>query len=147
MEKKQRQLGKLSSQKGFTLIEMMIVIAIIGMIMGLVGLKVTQKLDEARVSMTKTQIRTLGTILDDFRRVCGFYPTTEQGLDALVKAPTAGRLCKSYDPEGFTKAVPKDGWGNDFIYTSDGGSHYVIKSNGPAGVPGDKGAISSEDAD
>ena len=102
---------------GFTLIEMMIVMAIIALIAGFVGTKVMRRYDESRVSATQIQIKQLGVILDDFRRVCGFYPTTEQGLDALVKAPTAGRLCKNYDPEGFMKKIPQDAWSHEFSYT------------------------------
>src|SRR5262245_30049920 len=123
---KSRQAAQVGDQ-GFTLIEMMIVIAIIGLIMGLVGLQVTKKLDESRVSTTKIQIKQLGTALDDFRRYCGFYPTTDQGLDALLKAPS-GRECKNYPAEGVlnAKKVPQDAWGNDYQYTSDG-NKYVLK--------------------
>ncbi len=142
-----KQLRK-TSEAGFTLIEMMIVIAIIGLIMGLVGLQVTKKLDESRVSTTKIQIKQLGTVLTDFRRVCGFYPTTEQGLDALVKAPS-GRECKSYDPEGFLKKVPHDAWDGEFVYTSDG-NKFILRSLGSDRLEGGEGVnkdISSEDAD
>ncbi len=135
-----------AAQEGFTLIEMMIVIAIIGLIMGLVGMQVIKKLDESRVSTTKIQIKQLGTTLDDFRRVCGFYPTTDQGLDALVKAP-GGRECKNYPAEGIIKKVPQDAWNNDYQYTSDG-NKYVLKSLGADGVEGGEGNgkdISSEE--
>jgi general secretion pathway protein G len=134
---------------GFTLIEMMIVMAIIALIAGFVGTKVIRRYDESRVNATRIQIRQLGVILDDFRRVCGAYPTTEQGLDSLVKAPTAGRLCKNYDPEGFIKKVPQDAWNNDFVYVSDG-SKYTIKSLGADGKEGGEGFdkdISSDDLD
>lgn len=140
--------GAANSQSGFTLIEMMIVMAIIALIAGFVGTKVIRRYDESRVSATKIQIKQLGVILDDFRRVCGFYPTTEQGLDALVKAP-AGRTCKNYDPEGFIKRIPQDAWNNDFVYSSDG-SKYLIKSLGADGREGGEGLdkdISSDDLD
>ena len=136
------------AQAGFTLIEMMIVIAIIGLLMGLVGVQVIKRLDESRVSATKIQIKQLMTVLDDFRRVCGFYPNTEQGLDALVHAPQ-GRECKGYDPEGFVKKLPKDAWSNDFLFTSDG-NKYEIKSLGADGKEGGdcmKKDISSIDND
>jgi general secretion pathway protein G len=132
---------------GFTLIEMMIVLAIIALVMGFVGTKVIKRFDEAKISATKIQMKQLSVILDDFRRVCSFYPTTEQGLDALVKAPTGGRTCKNYDPEGFLKKVPQDSWNNDFVYTSDG-SKYLLKSLGPTGKEGGAGsdkAITSDD--
>jgi len=124
-------------EAGFTLIEMMIVLAIIALVMGFVGTNVIRKYDESRVTSTKIQIKQLATILTDFRRVCGFYPTTEQGLDALVKAP-GGRTCKNYDPEGFVKKLPQDAWNNDFMYESDG-NKFKITSYGADGKPGGEG--------
>lgn len=137
---------KRTAEAGFTLIELLIVIAVIGMIGTLVATNVMSRFEEAKIGATKAQIRQLGTVLDDFKRVCGFYPTTEQGLEALTKAPQ-GRECKNYDPEGFMKHVPKDGWNNDFVYESDG-NKYVLKSLGSDSAPGGTGAaadLSSED--
>ncbi len=133
---------------GFTLIEMMIVLAIIALIMGFVATKAIRRFDEAKVSATKIQIKQLSVILDDFRRVCGFYPSTEQSLDALVKAP-AGRTCKNDDPEGFIKKIPQDAWNRDFVYISDG-NKFVIKSLGADGKEGGEGFdkdISSDELD
>jgi general secretion pathway protein G len=140
---------KESSQKGFTLIELMIVIAILGLLAALVGTNVMSKLAEAKASTTKNQIRQLSTVLDDFKRVCGFYPSTDQGLDALVHPPQ-GRECKNYPSEGFISGghVPKDGWDADFLYESDG-NKFVIRSLGSDSQPGGSGNaadISSEDA-
>lgn len=137
-----------SGSEGFTLIELMIVVAIIALIGGIVTVNVMSKLKEAQVSTTKTQIKQLSVVLDDFRRVCGFYPTTDQGLDSLVHAPS-GRPCKNYDPEGFIKQVPNDAWHNPFMYTSDGNT-YEIKSFGADGKEGGSGVdkdISSNDTD
>ncbi|OFZ53492.1 MAG: type II secretion system protein GspG [Bdellovibrionales bacterium RIFOXYC1_FULL_54_43] len=126
---------------------MMIVVAIMGLIMGIIGLNVTKRFDESRVNSTKIQIKQLGVILQDFRRVCGFYPTTEQGLDALIKAP-AGRECKNYDPEGFlsSKKLPKDAWGNDFAYMSDG-NKFTIKSLGSDAAEGGTGVSADINSD
>ena len=136
------------THQGFTLIEMMIVVAIIGLLMAVVGLNVNKRLDEARVETTKNQIRQLGLILDDFKRVCGRYPTLEQGLDALIKKENAGD-CKNYDPAGYIQGgkLPEDAWNHDFIYTSDG-VKYEIKSLGSDGKEGGDGInkdISSND--
>jgi len=136
-----RKLGKglAKAEAGFTLIEMLIVIALIGMIAAFVGTNVIRKYNQSQVDGTKIIMRNIGITLDDFRRVCNFYPTTEQGLDALVKPPQ-GRICKNYDSEGFIKGgkVPKDAWGNDFLYVSDG-NKYTITSLGQDGAPGGEG--------
>ena len=136
----------LRQQSGFTLIEMMIVVAIIGLIMGMVGLNVMKKFDEARVDTTKTQIRSLGTILDDFKRVCGNYPRQDQGLDALIHKENAPN-CKNWTAFIQNPKLPQDAWGNDFLYsiTQD---RYEIKSLGADGKEGGEGTakdISSND--
>lgn len=126
-------------QQGFSLIEMLIVIALMALVGTFVATNVIRKYDQAKVDATRIQMRQMGVIMDDFRRVCGFYPTTEQGLDALVKAP-AGRECKNYDPEGFIKdkKVPRDAWDRDFVYLSDG-NKYTLKSLGNDGKEGGDG--------
>lgn len=139
-------IPSLNEKDGFTLIEMMIVVAIIALVAGFVGTNVIKKFEESKVSATKIQIKQLGLILDDFRRICGFYPSTEQGLDALVKAPTSGRLCKNYDPDGFVKKVPQDAFNNDFLYVSDG-NKYTITSLGPEGKEDSPKKISSDTID
>lgn len=120
----------LRTQDGFSLIEMMIVLAIIALIMSFVGTNVMRRYEESKLSATKIQIRQLGVILDDFRRVCNRYPTTDEGLDALIKAP-ASLQCRNYDVEGFIKdkKVPRDPWDKEFDYSSDG-NKYVLKSIG-----------------
>jgi general secretion pathway protein G len=113
---------------GFSLMEMMIVIALIALVGTFVSTKVIRSYEESKYNATKIQMRQLGVILDNFYRVCGFYPTTDQGLDALATKPQ-GRECKNYDPEGFIKKVPKDAWDENFNYVSDG-TKYEIKSLG-----------------
>lgn len=115
---------------GFTLTEMLIVISLIALVGTFVTGRVIEQFNKQKVNATKIQIKQLGVILDDFRRECGFYPTSEQGLDALVAKP-GGRDCKNYMPGGYIKdgKVPKDGFGNDFGYQSDG-NKYVITSFG-----------------
>ena len=137
-------------EKGFTLTEMLIVIALIAMVGTFVTVNVMSKYNKSKIDATKIQMKQLGVILDDFRRDCGFYPTAEQGLDALVKKP-GGRECKNYDPEGYIKGgkVPKDGFGFDFGYTSDG-NKFQIKSLGNDGKEGGEGIdkdITSDELD
>lgn len=125
-----RLLPKQTAESGFSLIEMLIVIALMAMVGTFVATNLFRRYDEAKVNATKVQIRQLGVILDDFRRVCGFYPLTGDGLQALITKPSS-RECKNYDPEGFIKDkhVPKDAWDNDFFYESDG-SKYIMRSFG-----------------
>jgi general secretion pathway protein G len=145
MENKRRFMR---AEAGFTLTEMLIVIALIALVGTFVTTNVMSRFNRAKVDSTKIQMKNLGVILDDFRRECGFYPLTDQGLDALVKKP-AGRECKNYDPEGYVKGgkVPKDGFGNDFGYESDG-NKYVLKSlgndNREGGEELDKDILSNE---
>ncbi|MBI4126497.1 MAG: type II secretion system major pseudopilin GspG [Deltaproteobacteria bacterium] len=107
-------------RRGMTLIEIMVVIAILGLIASIVTVSVINSLDEAKVDTAKTQIKALENALDQFRRDAGFYPSTEQGLQALVAKPSAGRVPKRYPPKGYMKSVPKDPWGCDYTYYSPG---------------------------
>ncbi len=141
------EAGPGRGQSGFTLMELLIVIAIIGVIGTLVTQNFIGKFTGAKVDTTRIQIRSLGTILDDYKRMCNHYPTTDEGLQALLTPPPT---CKNPDPDGFLKdkRIPKDAWGVDFIYTSDG-NKYVLKSLGADGKEGGEGYdkdISSDDA-
>jgi general secretion pathway protein G len=144
MKERMRRFFELSraihDNRGFTLTEMLVVVALIALLGTFVTTNVINKFSQAKVSATITQIKQIGTILDDFRRECGFYPLTDQGLDALVHKPSGGRECKNYDPEGYIKGgkVPKDAWSNDFIYVSDG-NKYQIRSLGADGQEGGDG--------
>ena len=117
-----------------TLIEIMVVVTILGIIATLVTVNVIGRLDQAKVTATKTQIKNLETALDEFRRDNGFYPSTEQGLKALIEKPSSGRIPNSYPRDGYLKggAIPKDQWGCDLAYFSPGlhGNKYEITSQG-----------------
>ena len=126
----------LKSQAGFSLIELMIVIGILGMLIGLIGPKLISSFDRAKVDTTKVQMKQLATTLKNFRLDCGSYPTTDQGLEALVSKPTQGGDCKNYAPGGYVdKKVPKDAWDQDFLYSSDGNT-FEIKTLGADKKPG-----------
>jgi len=86
---------------------------------------------KAKVDATKVQMKQLGNVLDLYRQECGTYPTTEQGLDALLNEPASEPKCTNYDKEGYLKEkkIPGDGFGNPFLYESDG-SKYVLISLG-----------------
>lgn len=106
---------------GFTLVEIMVVVVIIGLLAGIVGPRILDQLNEAKVKTTGTQIANLGQSLELFHLDNGFFPTTAQGLKALVEKPNIPPEPKNYK-RGYlnTSELPKDGWGNDFIYRCPG---------------------------
>jgi len=129
-----------SSQKGFTLIEIMIVIVILGILAGLIVPRIMNEPDKARVVKAKLQIQNLSMALKKFKMDNGFYPSTEQGLEALVKKPVIGRIPKNYPPKGYLSKVPKDPWGNDYIYICPGEhADFEIISYGADGKEGGEG--------
>ena len=138
--KKVRQ--KKNTQAGFTLIELMVVIIILGVLAGLIIPRVMGRPDEARQAKAKIQIESIESALKLYKLDNGGYPTTEQGLHALVEAPTAGNLPKNWRQGGYLEKdkVPKDPWGNEFVYVSPG-SHgdFDLSSLGKDGEPGGEG--------
>ena len=113
---------KKNRQAGFTLIELMVVIVILGVLAGLIIPRIMGRPDEARQAKAKMQIEALESALKLYKLDSGSYPTTEQGLNALVEAPTVGNIPKNWRQGGYLEKskVPKDPWGNDFVYLSPG---------------------------
>jgi general secretion pathway protein G len=128
--------------QGFTLIEIMVVIVILGVLAALIAPKFIGQEEKAKRIQTKVQIKSLETALQLYRLDNGKYPTTEQGLQALVEAPAAGELAKSWREGGYLEKgkVPKDPWRNDYIYLSPG-THgdFDLISYGPDGIAGGEG--------
>lgn len=127
----------------FTLIEIMAVVLIMGFLAGIVGVAVVGQIDKARVTTTRTQIKQLEAALTFFQMENGFFPSTDQGLEALVERPTAGREPPSYREGGYLKGgvVPLDAWQNPYQYQSPGqvNRDYDIWSLGADGAPGGTG--------
>ncbi len=127
-------------KKGFTLIELMIVIVILGILAGIVVPRLMNEPDKARVVKAKMQIQNLAVAVKKFKMDNGFYPSTEQGLEALVTKPTVGRIPQHYPPRGYISKVPKDPWGNAYIYISPGEhADFEIISLGADGKEGGEG--------
>jgi general secretion pathway protein G len=110
----------LDSNSGFTLIEIMVVIIILGILVGLIVPRFMEKPEKARIVKAKMQIESISSALKEYKLDNGDYPTTEQGLSALVEKPSIGKIPKKYPEKGYLPKVPKDPWGNEYIYISPG---------------------------
>lgn len=131
----------LRSQRGFSLMEIMIVISLIAVAGTFVVGQLLNRLDEGNYSAAQTQVRSFKTMLEEYRRYCGSYPTTEQNLDALVAKPTAAPECPNYPTGGILNGVmPSDPWGKPYLYESpDNGRSYVLSSLGKDGIENGEG--------
>ena len=107
-------------QRGFTLIEIMVVVTILAILIALVAPKMVGRTDQARRVSTKAQVRNIEGALQLYKLDNGIYPSTDQGLDALVEKPNIGEIPKNWKTGGYLKKVPLDSWGNPFIYVSPG---------------------------
>lgn len=135
---------KALGNKGMTLLEIMIVLVILGGLATVLISSVMGRLGSAKVKQAKIQIGEFTKNLDMYYTDCGLYPTTDEGLQALITAPSS---CTSWGPEPYIKRLSKDPWSKDLIYESDGSS-YVLRSLGKGGKEGGSGEeadISSED--
>jgi general secretion pathway protein G len=133
-------LIKNRSQLGFTLIEVMVVIAIIGIMATLIVPQIMSKPDEARVIAAKQDINSIVQALKLYRLDIGRYPTTEQGLSALVAKPTSEPIPKNWKPNGYVDRLPKDPWGFAYQYSNPGTRGEIdIFSLGADNKPGGSG--------
>jgi general secretion pathway protein G len=125
--------------RGFSLIELMVVVIILGILAMYIGPKLIGRTEDAKIAQTRVQIESLDTALKLYKLDNGVYPSTEQGLQALVEQPDTGVLPRKWRKGGYLEKgkVPKDAWGNEYIFLSPGtGGDYDIISYGADGVPG-----------
>ncbi len=129
------------SNQGFTLIELLVVILILGLLVGIVGPRILGRTDDAKISAARTQIEQLSSALHLYKLDIGMYPSTDQGLNALVSQPQTEDATKWKKGGYLTKGqVPKDPWGNDYIYLSPGAhDDFDIISYGADKAPGGEG--------
>jgi general secretion pathway protein G len=136
-------LEKRYARSGFSLIELMIVIVILGLLASFLVPKIMDRPDEARVTKASVDIRQLEFALKLYKLDNGVYPTTEQGLAALVRKPTASPVPRNYKSSGYLEgnSAPRDPWGNEYTYRSPGeeGRNYEIISLGADGAPDGEG--------
>ncbi len=125
-------------QAGFTLIEILVVVMILGILAAVVVPNIMSRPEEARIAKAKQDVRALETALDLYKLDNFAYPTTDQGLEALVSKPTIPPIPKKYRKDAYLKKVPQDPWGNDYQYLNPGEHGAIdIYSLGPDGVPSD----------
>lgn len=120
---------------GFTLVEVMIVVVIIGILAAVIVPKVISRPDQARMVKVKQDILTLQSSLDLYKLDNGIYPSTEQGLQALVTKPTSSPMPRHWKSDGYLAEVPKDPWGEYYQYINDD-EKLKIFSFGPKGRDG-----------
>lgn len=130
--------------KGFTLLELLVVIVILGILATYVGTRIMGKPEEARQTQAKIQIQALENALNMYRLDNGEYPSTEQGLRALVEKPSVGNVPKSWREGGYLEKsrVPMDPWKNDYAYLNPGvrnTTSFDLFSYGADGQPGGEG--------
>ncbi len=124
--------------EGFTLIEIMVVVVIIGLLAAVVVPKFLEQVDKARVSKAKSDIQAIETALTMYKLDNYVYPTTEMGLKALVQKPDPA-LAKNWRPGGYLERLNKDPWKNDYLYVNPGthgAGEYDLYSLGADGQPG-----------
>lgn len=120
-----------SKHTGFTLIEIMIVVVILGILAALVVPNMIGKAGEARQTAAAADIRAIANALEMYRLENFTYPSTDQGLKALVEQPTGQPPAPHWSPTGYLRKLPKDPWGNDYIYISPGkNGPYDLRSLG-----------------
>ncbi len=125
-----------SRRVGFTLIEVMVVLFILSILAAIVAPRLISRTDDAKVAQAKIQIKNFETALKLFKMDNGFYPSTEQGLEALISAPTTGHIPMNYKQRGYLEAkkIVPDPWGNPYVYISPGlNSNYDIITYGADG--------------
>lgn len=130
-------INRMKKQNGFSLIEIMVVLVIIGVIVAGVGGKFLGKADESRVKQVRVDFRTIEKALSLYKLDNYKYPTSEQGLEALIDRPSVDPIPKQWQDGGYLDKLPIDPWGNPYVYITQGeSSAYDLYSLGADGRSG-----------
>jgi general secretion pathway protein G len=129
-------MRRLTAQVGFTLIEIMVVVFILGLLVTLVAPRIIGRTDQARHTKALADIKAIEEAMHMFKLDNGFYPSTSEGIAALVSPPPRAR---NFNPDGYLPQMPKDPWDHDYIYSFDGRDIHIW-SLGADGVEGGEGA-------
>lgn len=136
-----RSNQRLTRQPGFTLIEVMVVVVILGILAAVAVPRIMDNPDKARAAKARQDVRAIEAALDMYRLDNYHYPSTQQGLEALVRQPSGEPPARNWKEGGYLRSVPKDPWGNDYLYLSPGSKSDIdVYSLGADGRPGGDGA-------
>jgi general secretion pathway protein G len=130
------------ARKGFTLLEVIVVVFILSILAAIVAPRIIGRTDDARIAEAKVQIRNFETAIKLYKMDSGFYPDTQQGLEALIEKPASGRVPARYREGGYLeqKKIPLDPWNNPYVYVSPGlHGDFDIMSYGADGKEGGEG--------
>ena len=132
---------------GFTLIEILVVVVIIGILGAIIVPNLLGRPDQARITAAQSDLRSLSNALDIYRLDNFQYPSTDQGLEALVSKPSGFPEPKNYNPDGYIKSLPSDPWGSPYVYerTESGFSLFSLGADGAEGGDGLNADIRYED--
>ena len=132
-------------RRGFTLLEVMVVMFIVGLLATLVAPSIVGRADDARRTKAIADMKGIEQALNLYRLDSGGYPTTEQGLEALVRRPERPPVPRAWNPNGYLERVPLDPWGHAYVYLA-ADSGYTLRSLGADGVEGGDGTFADLDS-
>ena len=135
----------MKARRGFTLLEVMVVMFILGLLATLVAPKIMGRAEDARRTKAVADMKGIEQALNLYRLDGGGYPTTEQGLEALVRKPERPPVPRTWNPNGYLERVPLDPWGHPYVYLGDG-ARFTLKSYGADGVEGGEGRFADIDS-